>query len=133
MTTKIRRMFPGGNTSEGFYSYFDNILGRDANRLYILKGGPGTGKSTIMRKFAEKAILLYHDESLWKEKQTNGFKTLSERFDKNFFHACLFSRIYELSAHLDKHRHQNFTGQMLQHHTHQSTKYMSKWIEEKNK
>lgn len=61
MTTKIRHMFPGGNTSQGFYSYFDNILGRDANRLYILKGGPGTGKSTIMRKFAEKAIKLNYD------------------------------------------------------------------------
>ena len=61
MTRKIRRMFPGGNTSEGFYSYFDNILGKDANRLYILKGGPGTGKSTIMRKFAEKAIELNYN------------------------------------------------------------------------
>ena len=61
MKSKIRRMFPGGNTSEGFYSYFDNILGRDAKRLYILKGGPGTGKSTIMRKFADKALELNLD------------------------------------------------------------------------
>ena len=61
MESKIRRMFPGGNTSEGFYSYFDNILGRDAKRLYILKGGPGTGKSTIMRKFADEALRLNYD------------------------------------------------------------------------
>lgn len=58
MKSKIRRMFPGGNTSEGFYSYFDNILGRDAKRLFILKGGPGTGKSTIMKKFANRALEL---------------------------------------------------------------------------
>jgi hypothetical protein len=27
----------------------------------------------------------------------------------------------------------NFMGAMLQHHTLKSTKYMSRWIEEKNK
>lgn len=61
MESKIRKMFPAGNTSEGFYSYFDNILGRDAKRLYILKGGPGTGKSTIMRRFAQEALKLNYD------------------------------------------------------------------------
>lgn len=61
MASEIRKMFPGGNTSEGFYSYFDNILGRDAKRLYILKGGPGTGKSTIMRRFADEALRLNYD------------------------------------------------------------------------
>ena len=61
MKSKIRRMFPGGNTSEGFYSYFDNILGRDAKRLFILKGGPGTGKSTIMKKFADRALAEGYD------------------------------------------------------------------------
>ena len=61
MASKIRRMFPGGNTSEGFYSYFDNILGKDANRIFILKGGPGTGKSTIMKRFANKAQELNYD------------------------------------------------------------------------
>ena len=34
---------------------------------------------------------------------------------------------------LDLHRQQNFFGQILQHHTNQSTKYMSLWIEQKNK
>lgn len=64
MTGKIRRMFPASNTSEGFYSFFDNILGKDANRIYILKGGPGTGKSTIMNRFADKALELGYDLEL---------------------------------------------------------------------
>ena len=34
---------------------------------------------------------------------------------------------------LENHRFQNFTGTMLQHHSMQSTKYMARWIEEKNK
>ncbi len=34
---------------------------------------------------------------------------------------------------LESHRQHNFTGQLLMHHTLQSTKFMSKWIEVKNK
>ena len=41
--------------------------------------------------------------------------------------------IVEISENLESHRNQNFLGQILQHHTLQSTKYLSKWIEEKNK
>ena len=84
-------------------------------------------------EFAEKAILLYRNKFLWQEKQNKGFKVLNARFDKLVFHERLFSRINETTEHLQKHRHQNFTGQMLQHHLLQSTKYMGKWIEEKNK
>lgn len=51
MKGKERRMFPGGNTSKGFFSYFDYIIDRkEANKIILLKGGPGTGKSSMMRK-----------------------------------------------------------------------------------
>lgn len=83
--------------------------------------------------FVEKAVLLYQNEVLWKEKQNNGFKILNERFDKANFHERLFSRINDMIDNLQNHRHNNFIGQMLQHHILQSTKYMGKWIEEKNK
>lgn len=53
MTVK-RHYFPGNNTSLGFFSYYDDIMA-DNNKVYILKGGPGTGKSTIMRRLAERA------------------------------------------------------------------------------
>lgn len=45
-----RRLFPGNNTSLGFYSYYQYILPqREANHIYCLKGGPGVGKSTFMK------------------------------------------------------------------------------------
>lgn len=47
---KIRHLFPGGNTPQGFFSYYSYIIPSDANRIFILKGGPGTGKSTFMHK-----------------------------------------------------------------------------------
>lgn len=83
--------------------------------------------------FSETAALLYQNESLWKEKQGYGFKVLTERFNKTVLHDLFFYKINDTMKHLQKHRYHNFTGQMLQHHALQSTRYMSKWIEEKNK
>lgn len=43
----------GANTAEGFVSKFDNILKNDKKAYtFVLKGGPGTGKSTLMKKIA---------------------------------------------------------------------------------
>jgi hypothetical protein len=46
---KELRYFAGSNTGRGFVHYFEsNFQGLD--QLFILKGGPGTGKSTLMKK-----------------------------------------------------------------------------------
>ena len=51
-----RHYFLGGNTTKGFYSYYDYLLGpKEANKIYAIKGGPGTGKSTLMKKVARWA------------------------------------------------------------------------------
>lgn len=46
--------FAASNSSEGFKNYYPEVFGR-ADRLYVIKGGPGTGKSSFMRKCAETA------------------------------------------------------------------------------
>jgi cytidylate kinase len=51
-TGSVRHYFPGGNTPQGFVSYYDYIISPNANRIFILKGGPGTGKSTFMKRIA---------------------------------------------------------------------------------
>ena len=85
------------------------------------------------QNFTENAIHLYTNESVWYEKQKNGFKIINNRFKRSLFENSLFDRIENLQTNLNKHRIDNFMGSMLRHHTLQSTKYMSKWIEEKNK
>ncbi|HWQ60991.1 MAG TPA: hypothetical protein VN521_01695 [Negativicutes bacterium] len=53
---KIRHLFPGGNTPQGFFSYYNYIIPADAARIFIMKGGPGTGKSTFMRRIGDAML-----------------------------------------------------------------------------
>lgn len=48
MKTNIKNYFAGANTCKGFYSLYDSALA-GLDRIFIIKGGPGTGKSTVMR------------------------------------------------------------------------------------
>ncbi len=53
MKNAVYEYFPGSNTPKGFYSYYDYIMEKKkAKRVIILKGGPGTGKSTFMKRIA---------------------------------------------------------------------------------
>ena len=48
--------FLGANSPAGFYSLYSELLSPEtANAIYILKGGPGCGKSTLMRRVAQQA------------------------------------------------------------------------------
>ncbi len=53
---RVKHVFPGGNTSLGFFSYYDHLTPPDATRVFILKGGPGVGKSGFMRKIGEEML-----------------------------------------------------------------------------
>ncbi len=50
----VKRFFIGGNTSGGFVGYMNELL-CGLKKVYIIKGGPGTGKSTLMKRVAERA------------------------------------------------------------------------------
>ena len=48
--------FLGANSPHGFYSLYDQLIPiEDAQAVYILKGGPGCGKSTLMRSVGRRA------------------------------------------------------------------------------
>lgn len=87
----------------------------------------------IVQEYANKSVELFCNKSLWEEKQENGFKAINKRFIKEQFHLRFLDDVKTIHKNLDQHRLNNFTGSMLMHHNLQSTKYMSKWIEEKNK
>lgn len=46
--------FLGANSPSGFYSLYSELIRpEDARAIYILKGGPGCGKSTLMRQVGQ--------------------------------------------------------------------------------
>ncbi len=53
-----RRYFAASNSCHGFVSYYPACFGSEngVEKLYIIKGGPGTGKSRFMRDVAEHAV-----------------------------------------------------------------------------
>lgn len=57
----IKKMFPGGVTYLGFHSYYSYMADTDAKHIYVIKGGPGVGKSTFMKKIGEELLKAGYD------------------------------------------------------------------------
>ena len=83
--------------------------------------------------FALKAVELYTNKPVWEQAQLNGIDIINSIYSKEKNAPLFFSKIEDIQTNLEKHRISNFLGSLLQHQTLQATKYMSKWIEEKNK
>lgn len=92
----------------------------------------GGAITTLSDDFSSAAVQLYNDENLWSQAQRNGFDIILRKFKKEMFASAYMNHIQLLKSELESHRQKNFIGQVLQHHSLQSTKYMSKWIESKN-
>ncbi|ARS38770.1 glycosyltransferase [Sphingobacteriaceae bacterium GW460-11-11-14-LB5] len=83
--------------------------------------------------FIEEAVKLYQDKNTWQMAQQNGVQIINQRYSAKYFADPFIKEVERLASNLITHRQNNFFGQILNHHTVQSTKYMSLWIEEKNK
>lgn len=83
--------------------------------------------------FIQKSIEVYIDETLWTQKQKLGFDLLQNDFDIDNFKEDFKDKIKSSLQNLNQYREGNIIGQLLKHHLHRSTKFMSLWIEEKNK
>ncbi len=83
--------------------------------------------------FANKTILLYSDELIWKNSQQKGIQIINEIYSKQKNSTLFFDVLEGIQSNIEQHRNANFLRSLLLHQTIQATKYMSKWIEEKNK
>lgn len=84
-------------------------------------------------EFAKASIELYSNKNLWITSQKNGVAIINQIYDKEKLETPFIHKVNQIKQNLDEHRTQNFLGAMLQHQTLQATKFMSKWIEAKNK
>lgn len=83
--------------------------------------------------FIDQAVELYQDKDYWLQSQQNGIRIINERYGKARFTDSFVTAMEALFLNLKAHRQQNFFGQILQHQTLNSNKYMSLWIQEKKK
>jgi len=83
--------------------------------------------------FANLAIELYQNIVNWKRVQNLGIDLINVHFSNATLQEAFFEKIMELSNNLNQHRTANIIGGILTHNSLQSTKYLSKWIEAKNK
>jgi len=86
-----------------------------------------------VQDFVKASVVLYSNKEKWIKAQESGFNIIDKRFRKELFSEEFKNTIIQLQNNLKTHREDNFMGQILHHHTLKSTKYLSKWIEEKNK
>ena len=83
--------------------------------------------------FANAAVALYNNASDWRRSQENGVAIINTFYDKATLDKRLSDKIQNLQNKLTAHRETNFFGALLRHQTLNSSKYMAKWIEAKNK
>ena len=53
----MEKYFAAANSAGGFVSWFDEIFApEEFDRVFLIKGGSGTGKSTLMKRIAARAV-----------------------------------------------------------------------------
>ena len=87
----------------------------------------------VSEKIVFEAIQLYQKQDLWLKAQQNGIEIINTIYSNVEHQENFIAIINSLSKSLAQHRTSNFTGAMLMHHTLKSTRYLSKWIAEKEK
>ena len=83
--------------------------------------------------FATQAIDLYTSKDAWEKAQSKGIEIIDRFYNKTQHSLALWNTLVDIQTKLHQHRTANFIGSMLQHHSLASTRYMSRWIELKNK
>lgn len=83
--------------------------------------------------FANAAVELYLNKSKWCEAQNRGVKMINSKFQMSDHVRPFIKKVNDLIENIEAYREKRFICSMLMHHTMASSKYMSKWIEEKGK
>jgi hypothetical protein len=83
--------------------------------------------------FATAALELYREPEAWRIRQFEEHALCQDRFNSAHWLSRLATIIQCVIGEKVQRRKQNFIGQMLCHHQHRSTEFMSRWIEYKNK
>lgn len=80
-----------------------------------------------------QAVRLYQDADAWEDARRRGLYLNNTFFNKSRHRDVFLKKVQDLQATLPMHRKQHFIGEIMRMDTINSKKYMSLWIQEKNK
>jgi len=83
--------------------------------------------------FVDAVCRLYEDEKEWNRAVANGFKILNNQFSANVWGGILKNAVLKIYENTEAHRSNLFIQKILWQNGLQAVKYMSLWIEQKNK
>jgi glycosyltransferase involved in cell wall biosynthesis len=93
---------------------------------------PGVVASSI-DSFVSSAVDLYSNQSQWEASNKQGQQILQADYNSIDNRQKFGKYLSEKFTHFVEHRKTNFAQKLLGHHQFQTSKYMSQWIEAKNK
>lgn len=86
-----------------------------------------------LEKFVNQSVELYNNEQVWRVAQQQGYEIFNHSYADNSFSQNLLTWLDKNIGHADVLRDNNFIGQILLQQQVNALKYMSLWIEAKNK
>lgn len=93
---------------------------------------PGSIASNI-EEFVSAAICLYTTKETWLQSAKQGASILSQEYTASKNRQHLIQTVLTAQKDMSKNRAINTMQQLLSHHQYQTNRYMSQWIEAKNK
>jgi glycosyltransferase involved in cell wall biosynthesis len=101
-------------------------MGDPFGGLIALGAVPNRPPGDVAGEFARACLRLHQDEVTWRECQAQGFATLRNTFSEAAGHPALAEALAKISLEGD------LVRRMLRHHSIQSARHFSRWIEIKN-
>lgn len=83
--------------------------------------------------FVEAVFKLYEDETEWNRAVANGFEILNNQFSERIWSGLLKNAVLKIHDNTEAHRSNLLIQKILWQNGLQAVKYMSLWIEQKNK
>lgn len=83
--------------------------------------------------FIDAVCKLYNDETEWNRTVANGFDILNNEFSAEIWSGVLKDAVLKIHENIEPHRSNLFIQKILWQNGLQAVKYMSLWIEQKNK
>ena len=86
-----------------------------------------------VQQFARAAVALYEDQEVWEQSQSRGYDILNDQFNGEDYWDQFKAKLYFLIANTEVSRKRYFVQRMFQYQSLMSNRYLSKWIEAKNR